>query len=219
MWRCRESNPGPCSRTSRTSTCVVDAFGIHVTRLPIPTEVGTESYRSTRPGRRRGWLNFAVAAAAGDRNDYTLFVDVLRSPRVRSDAGQMGAVTPPSRTNNRPQLRFLTGFTSVSGCSAGQSAARILHVEAVSSPCGFQSSPLTAERCTNDDAYVKEQCAGSALSTRPIATHRFRRECPLDVPVARLCRLQSSNMVYTQTRDGAAGRRSATRQCFFTWPP
>ena len=155
---------------------------------------------STRPGRRRGWLNFAVAAAAGDRNDYTLFVDVLRSPRVRSDAGQMGAVTPPSRTNNRPQLQFLTGFTSVSGCSAGQSAARVLHVEAVSSPYGFLSI-LTPQRGEMQEmivqsAYVKERCAGSAIPARLPVTHHFRRASPLDVPVFDPRSLQSSNMVY-----------------------
>ena len=52
-----------------------------------------------------------------------------QGPR-RTDSG----FTPPSRTSNRPQLRFLTGFTSVSGSSARQLSARLPHVEAVSSP-------------------------------------------------------------------------------------
>ena len=49
-------------------------------------------------------MGFTDASPAGEGIGYTLFVDVLRSPRVRSDVGQMEAVTPPSRTSNRPHL-------------------------------------------------------------------------------------------------------------------
>ena len=76
MWRCRESNPGPCSRTDRTSTCVVDALAVHIARLPTHKARATlrlialrRHVRSQRRGRLHPFCRCLTLSKGQERRE------------------------------------------------------------------------------------------------------------------------------------------------------